>query len=167
MRTFDIIYILYKLTVYMSCSHCLMPKVKLLLEMDRWRNSHSPWDFITSRENWVARDASEKGRIRSSSTEGGSTFQRTSQNKVTRGSHAHSPSSPQCIADPMEMLHFCVSKGNLWTSILQVLTTLRSSSEVTVPSFNTCRYGFRGESSFCILTHKHRSCLKNCVNCSR
>lgn len=72
------------------------------------------------------------------------------------------PPSPQCIADPMEMLHLCVSKGNLWTSILQVLTTLMSSSEVIIPSWDTYMYGFWGESSFWILRHKNThicSCL--------
>lgn len=128
-------------TVYMRFSHSLFSKVILTLEMDSWRNSHSPCVFITSRENCVAREELEKGESLISSTvlrndrkneRNVSEFKQLwKQEKTHQNTH---PPSPQWLAEPMVMLHFCVSKGNLWTSILQVLTILMSSSEVIVPS---------------------------------
>lgn len=48
--------------------------------------------------------------------------------------YTHGSPSLQWFAELMEMLHSCVSKGNLWTSIWHVLNTLRFSSIDTVPS---------------------------------
>lgn len=59
----------YIRTVYMRYSHCLLSMVKFWLVTVSWRNSHSPWVLITSRENWVARDELENGKTRISSTE--------------------------------------------------------------------------------------------------
>lgn len=142
----------YVHTVYVSCSHCLSSKLKLELEMDSWRNSHSPWVFITSWEYCVARDELEEGTRRISSTrvrEVGENLSEARHENMT-DFNAH-PSSPQCIPEPMVMLHFCVSKGNLWTSIWHMLTTFMTCSEVTVPSYDMYTYGNKARSSFCIL----------------
>lgn len=52
----------------------------------------------------------------------------------SNNTHIHGSPSLQWFAELMEMLHSCVSKGNLWTSIWHVLKTLRFSSIETVPS---------------------------------